>query len=536
MDFTFGTFATDQLKLVHHRATKYGIYHGYLMSPRDPAAGESVTLTAYTGVGISASQVACYYTMDGSLPTGSKGIAQNGQVIYFDQVDITWDTITWGYVTRWQAMIPPQPEGTQVRYRIGAWTGEGAEAFADYPEVNATAERAADAFFRGLPVPEMLFGEPVHTKSFNYYVDNMQPPQWAYDAVIYQVFVDRFYPGDGKSWNENVQSLSDFYGGTLWGVRDKLDYIADLGATCIWLSPTWVSPSHHGYDITDFEHVEPRLGGDEALRALVEAAHQRGIRVLLDMVCNHLAFDHPYFQEARNDPNSPYREWFTFDGSDIGYRTYFGVASMPEINTENPAARRWLIETAQYWLREFDVDGYRLDHANGPGAGFWSDFVHGCKQIKPDCFCFGEIVDEPSVMLAFVGRLDGCIDFHLSDALRLTYGRKVWSEADLERFLDRHRQYFPANFLMPTFLDNHDMDRFLYIANGDKDALRRAAAVQMKLPAPPVIYYGTEIGITQRKGKNDGWGLEVSREPMPWGDTQDQDLLNYYKMLIRQRR
>lgn len=536
MDFTFGTFATDELKLVHHRATKYGVYHGYLMSPRDPQAGEAVTLTVYTGVGLSATEVACYYTLDGSLPQGAKGKATNGHVLKLQPVETQWDTIAWGYVTRWQGTLPAQPDGTQVRYRIGAWAGDGAEAFADYPEVNATAERAAAAFFRGEPLPEMLFGEPVHEKAFGYYVDQMQPPQWAREAVIYQIFVDRFYPGDGKTWNPDVKSLGDFYGGTLWGVRDKMDYIAELGANCIWLSPTWVSPSHHGYDITDYEHVEPRLGGDEALHAVVEAAHARGIRVMLDMVCNHMSHEHPIFQEAQRDPQSAYREWFTFDGSEIGYRTYFGVASMPELNTENPAARRWLIDIAQHWLRAYDVDGYRLDHANGPGPSFWSDFVHGCKAVKPDCFCFGEIVDEPSVMLAYIGRLDGCIDFHLGDALRYTYAREMWTEADFERFYTRHQHYFPRDFLMPTFLDNHDMDRFLFIAKGNKDALRRAAAVQMKMAAPPVIYYGTEVGLNQRYSKDDGFGLEVSREPMLWGDDQDQELLHYYQTLIRQRR
>ncbi len=161
--------------------------------------------------------------------------------------------------------------------------------------------------------------------------------------MIYQVFVDRFYPGDGREWL-NPSSLRGFFGGTLWGVRDKLDYITALGADCIWLSPTWSSPTHHGYDVTDYSRTEPRLGGDEALAALVEAAHARGMRVLLDMVCNHISNKHPIFQEALHDPASPCRAWFNFDDSANGYRSFFGTPSMPQVNVNNAGARAWLLD------------------------------------------------------------------------------------------------------------------------------------------------------------------------------------------------
>jgi cyclomaltodextrinase len=347
------------------------------------------------------------------------------------------------------------------------------------------------------------------------------------------VFVDRFYPGDGHPWLK-PDSLRGFFGGTLWGVRDRLDYIVNLGATCLWLSPTWQSPSHHGYDVTDYTQVEPRLGGNEALHRLVEAAHARGLRVLLDMVCNHISSRHPIFQEAHANPNSTYRNWFTFDDSAIGYRSFFGTASMPQINVAYGPARQWLIDTARYWLREFSVDGYRLDYANGPGPSFWSDFRAGCRAEKPDCFCFGEIVDQPSALLPYIGRLDGCLDFHIGEAIRKTFAYRVWTDDDFERFLARHDEFFnrEGDFIRPTFIDNHDMDRFLFAAQGDKSALRRAAAAQMRLSGPPIIYYGTEVGLSQRRSKGDSFGLEVSREPMLWGSAQDSELLAYYQSLI----
>jgi glycosidase len=209
---------------------------------------------------------------------------------------------------------------------------------------------------------------------------------------------------------------------------------------------------------------------------------------------------------------------------------------MPKVNLGHPDARRWMIETALTWLREYDIDGYRLDHANGPGPDFWTDFWTACKAEKPDCFCFGEIVDAPDVQRTYVGRLDGVLDFHAGDALRRTFARKTWSEDQLARFLDRHLAFFPADFLLPTFVDNHDMDRFLTLAGGDKDALRRAAAAQMRLPGPPIIYYGTEVGLTQTAGTTGGLGLHVNRVPMIWGEEQDHELLAYYRSLIAERR
>lgn len=538
MEFIFGTFATDEIRLVHHRAARQGIQHQYEIAPRDPLPGQPVTLRVRLGTDLTAGQVACYYTTDGSIPAGTRGTATNGDVVLLEQTATEWDPLTWNYVTYWQGVIPAQPDGTRVRYRISAWEAGGAEVFADWPDVRDTAEKAAAAFFRNEDLPDTVSGDPGRGMTFGYHVDRLTVPAWARDAVIYQVFVDRFYPGDGREWLP-ASSLEDFYGGTLWGVRDKLDYIAGLGATVIWLSPTWQSSSHHGYDATDYYVTEPRLGGDEALRALVEAAHARGLRVMLDMVCNHVSHEHPYFQEALRDPGSRYREWFTFDENEAhGYRTFFGVASMPEVNTAHPEARAWLLDVARYWIREFDVDGYRLDYALGPGPDFWGDFRAACRDEKPDAFCFGEIVDQSSALLPYVGRLDGCLDFYLSEAIRKTYAYKTWSEADLERAAARHEAYFAetGDFIRPTFIDNHDMDRFLFAAGGDKDALRRAAAFQMRLPGPPIIYYGTEVGLNQRSGKDDGFGLVVSREPMLWGDDQDRDLLAYYKALIAARR
>ncbi len=534
-EFTFGSLATDELKLIHHRAARRGLQHQWDLQPQDPEPGQPVTLTVTAGPDIKADQVACYYTVDGSEPAGSRGQAINGYLLNFDLSETFWDTLVWGYLQKWQGTLPAQAEGTTLRYRISAWSKDGKEILADWPNVKDASDQATDAYFRGEPLPDTPLGDPSLGRTFAYGVDRLGPPAWAWEAVIYQVFVDRFNPGRGRDWLQ-TGDLGGIYGGTLWGVAEKMDYIADLGANCIWLTPIFASETHHGYDATDLTRVEPRLGGDEALRAVVAEAKVHGVRVLLDFVCNHVSNQHPIFLDAQANPSSPYRNWFTFDDSKNGYRSYFGVPTMPEVNLRNPEARRWMIDIARYWMREFQVDGYRLDHANGPGPDFWTDFWAACKDENPESLCFGEVVDAPSAQQAYIGRLDGCLDFHLGDALRRTFALKIWTEEDFERFLARHRRFFPENFLMPTFIDNHDMDRFIFIAGGDKEALRRAAQVQMQLPGPPIIYYGTEVGLNQTLGMRDGHGMHVNRVPMIWGEEQDRELLTFYQDLIQERK
>ncbi|MFN8530490.1 MAG: alpha-amylase family glycosyl hydrolase [Anaerolineae bacterium] len=535
MDHIFGTFASDQLKLVHHQVEHSGIQHAGRIAPLDPLPGQQVTLFARVGAESGIDRAAVYYTIDGSVPVGNRGHAVRGQVVSMQRVSVEWDSLSWSYVATWIAELPPQADQTTVRYIISGWADGADEIFADYPNVQRTAELAAAAFFRNEPLPLAPVGDPLDATVFSYRVDTVPAPKWARDSIIYHIFVDRFFAGNGKTWQQ-TDDLEGVVGGTLWGVRDKLDYLCDLGATALWLSPTWVSPSHHGYDIVDYCMTDPRYGGDVALKALVEEAHRRGLRVILDLVANHMSHTNPIFEQAHADARSPYRDWFTFDDSTLGYRSFFGVRSMPQINVDNAHARRYLLDVARHWIREFDVDGYRLDYANGPSLDFWTDFRSAVHDEKHDAFIFGEVVDAPDAVRQYAGHLDGCLDFFASETLRKAYGWKSITPADADRVLKLHADYYPSDFVLPTFLDNHDMDRFLLIANGDKEALRQAAIAQMRLPAPPVIYYGTEVGLSQRKSVSHGNGLHMSREPMLWGEDQDAELLGEYKRLIRERK
>ncbi|MBI3158473.1 MAG: alpha-amylase [Chloroflexi bacterium] len=536
-DFIFGTVATDELKLLNHRAAQEGLQHMHRLSPAIPQPGMPVTLTVVTGPDQPAERMAAYLTTDGREPRGGRGAAETGIAVPFAPGRVTWSTLLWGYLQEWHADLPAQPDGTLVRYKISAWCERGSETYADWPESKTRIELATDAWFKGQPWPDTKPGDPARGKVFSYIVGKAKAPAWAHSSVIYQVFVDRFHPGQGRAWLP-ARDLHDRHGGTLWGVAEKLDHIQRLGADALWLSPTWPSPSHHGYDVTDYERTNPRLGGDEALRALLAEAHRRGIRVILDLVCNHISNHHPIFAEALANHASPYRGWFTFDDSPVGYRSFFGTHHMPQVNLEHPGARQWMLDVAQFWLREFDVDGYRLDHANGPSPDFWPEFTAACLEAKPDAFVFGEVVEPPDVQKAYEGRLHGLLDFHLCDHLRKAYGYRSLPEEQFETFLQRHRAYFPDDdeFVMLTFVDNHDMDRFRFIAGGDTARLKKAAAVQFAQPGTPVIYYGTELGLSQQVSIKDVKQFDASRAPMVWDEAaQDLELFEFYQGLVAGR-
>ena len=506
-DFIFGTLATDELRLDALRARARGVSHASDISPADPRPGEPVTIRVSVGPEINATHVVARYTRDGSEPIAAS------EFVSLEQAEPVWDTLLWAYRDIWEGTFAGQADGTLLRYQVVAIARDGTEFGAD---------------------PDPWTGKP---ETFAYHVDDYALPGWAREAVIYQIFVDRFYPGDGRDWNE-TDDLNGFWGGTIRGVIDKLPYLADLGVTCLWLSPVFASPSHHGYDGTDYLTIEPRLGTETDLIELFEAAHQRGMRILLDFVANHVSNEHPVFQRAITNPDSSERRWFSFKHWPDYYRSFFGVRSLPQLDTNEPAARAHLFRAARYWL-ERGADGFRLDYANGPSHAFWSEFRPETRQVHPESLTIGEVVETAELQRSYRGRLDGCLDFLLLQQIRAYLAFGTISMGQFDAFLQRHIRYFPADFILPSFLDNHDMNRFLWAVQGDVRKLKLAALLQFTLPYPPVIYYGTEIGLSQRHDVEHDDGsrrLEESRTPMLWDNEQDQELKTYYKTLIAMRR
>ncbi len=523
-DFVFGGIEANDAQLLsaqRHQAS--GLRHRHAITPRDPRPGDSVQLVVYVGPDLVIDALAAYVTVDGSEPSGHHGVATNGFAVQFTPVASEWTDAIWDYIAQWQGELPGQPPGTFVQYRIEGWR-RGDETFSVWSNethIDGVAEVAT---------------------RYGYHVDDFVTPAWAKAAVVYQIFVDRFAYAASDNANHPAQSwltdqeLNQFTGGGLAPIIDKLDYIVALGATVIWLSPIFVTPSYHGYDISDYYRIDPRFGDEATLRTLVTAAHVRGLRVLLDFVANHTSLDFAPFRQAQADPAAPARQWFSF-GTEYthGYRTFFNVATMPQFNTDDPGARRYLIDAARYWLTEFAIDGYRLDYAAGPSLAFWSEFRAACRRAKPDCWLFGEVTLAGSALRVYEGRLDGCLDFSFCRLLRqLCAGpQPTISLSQFVNSVTRSRHFFSPDFIQPAFLDNHDMNRFLWAAGNQKERLRLAAGLLLALGGAPVIYYGTEIGLSQPRSK--GPWREEARHPMRWGADQDHDLLVYFQQLIALR-
>ncbi len=494
----FGTQRDFENRLVEYRSSLTGIKHLHRLTTSSayasrPQPNIPIRLHVTTSGGITYDSVRCWMNIDGKETT-----------FELTPTESVWNVLEWRYVRHWSGEIPPQVNGAIVRYKIGGRVmGSDRWIFADN-QARVVSEAT----------------------EFAVSVDDYDLPTWARDAVIYHIFLDRFYPGDGVRWKKPT-NLSGFFGGTLRGVIQKLDYIQSLGCNAIWFSPLFASPSHHGYDATDYYAVEPRFGTNEELKELIEKAHASGIRIILDFVANHWSNKHPTFQIAQRDEDSEYRAWYTWQRWPDMYTSFFGVKGMPQLNLKYKPASDYLLASARYWL-ENGVDGYRLDYVPGPPQTFWADFRQTCKAVKPDVFLFGEVVGHAEVVASYIPHFDGCLDFLLADALRRTFVLETSTLLEFEAFLGAHETYFSSDFSLPAFLDNHDMTRILYLAGEDKAKVKLAALVLFTLAGPPVIYNGTEVGVSQR---NPLGRFEEARLPMLWGDEQDRGLLTYFRRL-----
>lgn len=509
IDNIFGSQTDEAERVVYQRAARSGVNHCHQLAPADPRPGEPLTVTLSTGGPLPYDAARCWWRAERSDGQVDEGILD------LQLATTTWEPLAWGYARDWRGQLPAQPAGTLLRYRLAARvTGSDRWAYAD------GAER-----------------DEAHATAFAVWVADDPAPDWARAAVVYHIFVDRFDPGTGRAWR-HPERLDGFFGGTLRGVIERLDDIQSLGFTAIWLSPVFASPSHHGYDATDLYTVEPRLGSNADLLELFAAAHARGMRIILDFVANHWSSQHPTFVAARADEASEFHHWYTWECWPDQYACYFGVRELPELNLAHPPARAHMLAAAAHWLRA-GADGMRLDYAYGPPHAFWAEFRRACREARPECWLFGEVIRQPDFLRTYAAHMDGVLDVPLAQALRETFARRTWDLARFEAFLAGHETFFPIGFLRPSFLDNHDMNRFLYMARGDAALLHLAALVLFTLAGPPIVYYGTEAGVSQERpihGEN-GFGIfEEARQPMRWGDAQDAALREFFRRLVALRR
>jgi glycosidase len=357
---------------------------------------------------------------------------------------------------------------------------------------------------------------------------------WKRGAVCYEIFVRSFYDSDGDGV------------GDLNGLVQKLDYIndgdansrRDLGARCIWLMPVAQSPSYHGYDVTDYYRVARDYGTNDDFKRLVVEAHQRGIRVLVDLVLNHASSEHPFFKEAVLHPGSPYRDWFVWSATDPGIQGpwgqqvwhrapgreeyYYGIfwGGMPDLNYETAAVRAEAREVARFWLEEIGVDGFRLDaipylvEEDGQLKGtlgthqFLREFAAYIRSIAPNAFTIGEVWDSTGAMLAYYpDQLDAHFAFEVSDAILVAL--RTGSAQQLLPPVLRLQGELPSDRWSP-FLRNHDQTRTLTELGGDVARAKLAATILLTLPGLPFVYYGEEIGMAGNKPD------PRLRTPMQW--------------------
>ena len=357
---------------------------------------------------------------------------------------------------------------------------------------------------------------------------------WWNDVVFYEIFVRSFYDSDGDG-------IGDFN-----GIVEKLDYLNDgdstttddLGITGIWLMPINPSPSYHGYDVMDYFAVNEEYGTMEDFQNLLDEAHQRGIKVIIDMVLNHTSSHHPWFQEASTNSDSPYRDYYiwedpapSFDspwGTDVWYRidtgSYYAIfwAGMPDLNYTNPKVTEEMQEVIRFWLEDVGVDGFRLDaikHLIEEGEiqentlathKWWEGFYDYYNSINPEAFTVGEAWSSTSEVLKYIGdEVNIAFEFNTAGAI-LKSARLGSKQYISEAHQLITRSYPPHQYA--TFITNHDQPRVMSELMRNIGQAKTAASLLLTGPGVPFLYYGEEVGQTGRKPD------ENIRTPMQWSD------------------
>jgi glycosidase len=369
---------------------------------------------------------------------------------------------------------------------------------------------------------------------------------WARGAVFYEIFVRSFADSDGDGI------------GDLKGLTGKLDYLKDLGVDALWLMPIFASPSYHGYDTIDYEKIEPGYGTGEDFDRLLAAAHQRGIKVILDLVVNHSSNQHPWFVDSASSPRSAHRNWYVWRADDPGWtqpfepgrggptwhrndkdgQYFYGifVASMPDLNYSEPAVRQEMERIAVHWLAK-GVDGFRLDatrhlFANGPGEqqnnqpethAYLKELAAAVRKAKPQAVMVGENwVDTEELIAPYFGstaqvaggdELPMNFDFPL--AKEIVDGVNAGEAAGIGARLEEVNETYPRGVIDTPFLTNHDQTRLATQLGNDPAKKRLAAAILLTLPGAPFLYYGEELGLVNGAGAPD----QFKRTPMPWDAT-----------------
>lgn len=363
---------------------------------------------------------------------------------------------------------------------------------------------------------------------------------WPQAGVTYEIFVQSFYDSNGDGI------------GDLNGVTEKLDYVSELGANAIWFMPIMPSPSYHKYDVTDYRAIHPDYGTMDDFKRLLDEAHKRDIKIVIDLIINHSSSEHPWFLESKKGRDNPYRDYYvwaqkdtiadfinkkviTLDSDNItqwhdpgfGEDFYYGffIGGMPDLNFDNQKLREEIFDIGRFWLEEVGVDGFRLDAAKhvypddraSDNHEFWKDFRAEMTKIKPDVYLVGEVYDNKEVVAPFLPGLPALFnfDFHYTLIETLNKMEGILLARKQKEVLDFY-QNITSDFIDATISSNHDQPRLLNELGSDPEKYKQAIAILMTMPGAPYIYYGEEIGMLGLKPD------EQIREPFLW-DVKEKD-------------
>ena len=382
-------------------------------------------------------------------------------------------------------------------------------------------------------------------------IDRFKVPDWVAKTVWYQIFPERFYNGDPSNdpddvlpWGTEKPTRENFFGGDLQGIIDKLDYLENLGINGLYLCPIFTSPSNHKYDTVDYYEIDPHFGDKRLFRELVEKAHERGIRVMLDAVFNHLgASSHQWQDVVLHGEESAYADWFHIDSfpprytaipnsemaKNLNYDTFSFNPHMPKLNTANPEMQKYLLEIATYWIREFDIDGWRLDVANEVDHHFWKEFQQAVLKQKEDLYILGEIWHTSQRWLQG-DEFHAVMNYAFTDNIKAYFVEQSILISQMIFGMNRQQLLYrdQTNEVAFNLLDSHDTPRILTLCQGNKALMKAVLTFMFIQKGTPCIYYGTEVGM-------EGGMDPDCRRCMIWED-QDEELLTFMKQLIALRK
>ncbi|SCW71414.1 Glycosidase [Lachnospiraceae bacterium C10] len=369
-------------------------------------------------------------------------------------------------------------------------------------------------------------------------------PQWAVGKTVYQIFPTRFAsskPVDPAVWYKAPIGAFDDLGGDLKGITERLPYLKDLGVDILYLTPIFRSNSSHKYDIIDYYEIDPSLGTADDLHTLIDTAHEMGMYVMLDAVFNHTSPDFFAFRNIKqNGVHSPYINWYYMDEFPIFYGTrekkpnfksfaYYG--GMPKLNMANEKTADYFVQVALHYVREFHIDGWRLDVADEIGHAFWKKLRYCLKAENPNVFIVGENWHYAPDFLTG-DEWDSLMNYPFYKALT---GLICYNRLSAEGFLAElgflkgqyQSQVLP---LLWNMMDSHDVERFIHTAGHDKQKQKLAAAIMLLFPGIPMIYYGDEVGL-------EGAFDPDNRRGMLWSKQKaDMDMHAWYKSLLALRK